>query len=135
MFRKTISYLPEIDSKEQIEFVQKILNQKFTYLNESSRAYVYISEDDNYVVKTFKDSVGIEKQFSSWGMDLGKVPWSPKPGDALGSAEIMFDNTIDSYQLAYNKLREETRLIYIHTDKTNVLKSKFPRPQRDVFSN
>ncbi len=119
VLRKDVNYLKykiiECNEKRiQIENLNEILSQKFSYLNESSRAIVYISEDKKYVLKTFKNAEGIEKQFRSWGMDLGEVYWSPKPGDALGSAKIMYQNTIESYKLANEKLREETGLIYLH---------------------
>lgn len=108
-------------SNFEIELINSALNQNFKYLNESSRVSVYSSEDNKFVIKLLKSAPEINAKFQSWGMDLGKVDWSFKPGDALASAEIMGKESIKSYQLAYNKLKDQTALIYIQLVETNFL--------------
>ena len=45
-----------------------------------------------------------KKQFQKWGMDPNELE------------QAWFDNAIKSYQLASEKLREETALIFLHSN-------------------
>ena len=110
-----------LESKIKTEQINKILSMPFSYLAEGTRTYAYVSADDKIVIKLFKSPTEIKTAFFSLGIDLGKVSWSPKPNDSLGSAEIMHRNTLKSYQLAFDKLQEDTALIYIHSSETENL--------------
>ena len=70
--------------------VKKILSQKFVYAAKGNQCYVFISEDNQYVLKFFNQRLykrkGIEKR----------------------------EDDFTSYKIAYDLLREETGVIFLH---------------------
>jgi hypothetical protein len=84
------------------ERLSEILSQPFTYLTEGLQAFIYVSEDGKFILKTFKNLEQSKDQFKSWGLN---------PDDITGE---LIENSIKSYELAFDKLREETALVYIH---------------------
>jgi hypothetical protein len=101
--------------------VNAVLSQPFSYLDEGSRMVAYLSADGQYVLKLLKSPAGIEAQFRAWGIDLGSVPWSLKPGDPMGTAELLFNRAIENCVLAYRELPEETGLVFLHHEETTDL--------------
>lgn len=103
-------------SQETDAELEKIFAQKFRYLGCGGQSFVFVSEDDQYVVKIFK-----QRHF--------RKPYSfllnlPLPGvlelsrlRKLNKALFKLDRDFTSYKLAYEELREETGLIYIHLNK------------------
>jgi hypothetical protein len=103
---------------DKAEFEQAI-QQKYSYLGFGGQCFAFESEDQQYVIKFFKQRF-IEPQ--KWLMLL------PLP-NALQSRRNRFYERIlskhcrdfNSYKIAYDTLKEETGLIYIHLNKTNNL--------------
>lgn len=84
------------------EQLSEILSQSFTYLAEGLQAFIYVSNDGKYILKTFKNLEQSKDQFKRWGLN---------PDDIT---EGLIENSIKSYKLAFEKLKEETALLYIH---------------------
>ena len=122
----------KIDIEQDKQKIRNFLNQPFSYLAKSSRCKVYISEDQQYVLKTFKSPSEINQQFKKFGIDLGRVDWSPSPGSAYKSAKLMYNETQKSSKLAFNELKQETGLIYLHLNKTKYLQLRILIDQREV---
>lgn len=74
-------------SKE--EGIEAILRQRFTYLDAGVQSYVFLSEDKRYVLKFFKQG-----------------RHSKRPDKREGA--------FTSYKIAYDLLREETGLVFLH---------------------
>lgn len=76
--------------------IEEILAQKFHYLSSGGQAWVFVSEDQKYVVKFFKGHIRNKK---------GKL-----------------EQDLKSCQLAFDALKEETGLVFLHLGQTATLK-------------
>lgn len=107
-------YDPQWDipiSLEELSDVRAILSQKFTYLASGNHCYTFVSDDDDYVIKFFK-----QKQITptSWKNYL------PIPGRRLieENRKKYRKKTYSSYVIAATKLKSETGTIYLHLTKS-----------------
>jgi hypothetical protein len=91
-----IPFHPEwaIDTPDE-EQVKKILSQSYRFLGKGAQSFVFASADDKWVIKFFRHHH--LKKNSKLAKDFG------------------------SYKLAYEKLRTETGLVYLHLNKTDHL--------------
>ncbi|HSW86801.1 MAG TPA: hypothetical protein VLG49_04800 [Rhabdochlamydiaceae bacterium] len=96
-------------SQEEHSFLENILNQKFIFLGGGGSFYAFASEDQNYVIKFFKMH------------HLNPIPrLRPYIGPILDRHKKR-ERVFDSCKFAYNDLKEETGVIYIHLNKTKGL--------------
>lgn len=91
-----------------MEDLKNILSQKFSYLTEGLQSVVYVSEDQKYILKTFKNLEESREQFSKWGLDPNEI-----------TSELITISDI-SYNLAFDKIREQTALLHLHMDKSEI---------------
>jgi hypothetical protein len=84
------------------EELSGILSQPFTYLTEGLQAFIYVSKDGKYVLKTFKDLEQSKDQFKAWGLN---------PDDITSG---LVENSTKSYALAFERLKDETAIMYVH---------------------
>lgn len=109
---------PEISPEELIK-INAILSQKFTYLGKGAQTYAFTSEDGAYVLKLVKQK---HLKIPTWTKILLQLP-------GLGSYREhkvkKYKNRILSYMkcchLTYDKLKEESGLIYMHLHRTKNL--------------
>lgn len=69
--------------------ISQILNQKFHYLGSGGQFWVFVSDDDRYVLKFFKTKKATKRQ-----------------------------RDLESCKLAFNSFKEETGLLYLHLNKS-----------------
>jgi hypothetical protein len=102
-----------LDEQEKHE-IGKILDQKFTYTSRGAQAFVFFSEDRNYVLKLFRKS----RFEAPWWVHLvpGGFHYKKKKVDSK-TANLIKDFT--SYQLAFDHLKEETGLLLVHLNASN----------------
>jgi hypothetical protein len=79
------------------------LQQKYSLCDQGGQSYVFISEDGKYILKFFKE------------MPRPWFPWPSYQKKKLGKLA----RTLRGYQLAFNRLREETGLLYLHLAPTS----------------
>jgi hypothetical protein len=84
---------------EEEVFLESILDQKFTFLGSGGSFYTFASQDQNYVIKFFKMH------------HLNPQHW-------FRASQRKLDRVFNSCKLAYDDLREETAVTYIHLNKT-----------------
>src|ERR1700722_307569 len=103
-------------SKEAHAELETVFAQKFWYLGCGGQSFVFASEDGNYVIKFFKN-----RKFRKPYSYLLRLPL---PGNLdlyrlnkLRKALFKLKRDFTSYRLAYEELREETGLIYLHLNK------------------
>lgn len=109
-------YDPKWDvSCNNLKEVKKILNQPFTYLSKGVQTYVFASEDGKYVLKLLRHD------------HMRPAPWvrllpdrSAKPRIEKKQSKLNKDFT--SYKIAYEELKDETGLVFLHLNKTDHLK-------------
>ncbi len=102
-----LTYHPEWDVVlPELSQVKTLLNQPYTYLSKGVQSFVFASEDGQYVIKFFRHD------------HLGAAFWSNwLPGKKAKKTTKLHKDFL-SYKIAYEVLREETGLIFLHLNKT-----------------
>jgi hypothetical protein len=117
----SLSYHPEWETSNltQVEKdeIRRVLEQPFTYLAKGEQCYVFASEDQKYVLKFFRQN---HMRAPIW------VEWLPSflneyKSKERAKKESKLHRDFASYKLAYEKLREETGLVFLHLNKTQDL--------------
>jgi len=104
---------------EEKKDLDQILNQKFTYYSKGSQSYVFISEDKKFILKFLKQG---KLHHKSW---LAYIPLSFNPYHR----EYLFKKekcraTFTACKTAFQELKKESGLIYVHLNKTRDLNKK-----------
>lgn len=108
---------PQIEKQEPL--INTILSQKFTYLDCGAQSYVFVSEDDQYVIKFFKFH---HMLIPPWLKALPlPPPLSLHRQQKIAKKQKVVERLFQSYTIAYNLFKEESGLIYLHLHKTNSL--------------
>lgn len=102
---------------EDLSELETALDQPYSYLESGSQSYVFISEDNNYVLKFFKHK--------RWRMNpfYEKLPlpktlaekrerWKRKKKETVAS-------TFGSCKIAYTVFKNETGVIFVHLNKNH----------------
>lgn len=82
-----------------------ILEQKFTYYRRGAQAFVFLSEDGNYVLKIFNNRLHRQMQWYS------HLPFFKEESLFL---QKKLQAVSESYHIANQKLKEESSLLYAH---------------------
>lgn len=122
--RKIISELSfheewETPSLNQEDPIRQILSQPFFYLGKGAQAYVFVSRDGRYVLKFFRHD---HMRTEPWHFLLTKEHRSER----LMIARDKLIKDFTSYKIAFDNLREETGLVFLHLNKTNNLNITIP---------
>ncbi|NNM42739.1 MAG: hypothetical protein HKM07_00145 [Chlamydiae bacterium] len=108
-------------SEEEAREVDLILDQEFTYLNKGAQCYAFVSQDGKYVLKFFKipyvppsfvKEISLPSFLHTW---LDEKTWKK---------QSILQQEFTSYKIAYEKLKRETGLVYIHLNKTDTFHKK-----------
>lgn len=113
-----LPYDPKWDitfAPEDLSELKAALDQPFSYLESGSQSYVFVSEDNNYVLKFFKHK--------KWRMNplYEKLPlpktlaekrdrWKRKKKETVAS-------TFESCKIAYTIFKNETGVVFVHLNK------------------
>ncbi len=106
--------------KDERAALQEILKQKFFYLSRGGQSAAFLSEDGKTVIKFYR--------FPSHLRPLGflKHPfayqWSAKRSKIKAHNFEKLETTFGSFLLAYQELKEESGLLYLHLNPTTDLK-------------
>jgi len=106
--------------KQRELLVETIFPQTYYYLATGNQCYAFISEDGQYVMKFFKMQHLFPK---GW---LHNFPFSLLQHlgfEEDADSQVFSERIFSSYKDAYEALREETGLIYLHLNKTREFKS------------
>jgi hypothetical protein len=109
---------PPLSDAEKSE-LKKILNQPFDYLAKGAQSYVFLSRDGRYVLKFFRI---YHLQPPLWVTHLkwpSFIEHYRQQKIAKKDQELHRD--FASYKIAYDALREETGIIFLHLNKTKEL--------------
>lgn len=110
--------IPPLSSNEK-KALDQILSQKFTYYSKGSQAYVFISEDKQYILKFLKQQ---KLRAKTW---LAYLPLSFNPFYQEYLFKQMKRNvTFSSCKTAFTELKNETGLIYVHINNSKDLNKK-----------
>ncbi|NGX43868.1 MAG: hypothetical protein K1060chlam3_00024 [Candidatus Anoxychlamydiales bacterium] len=109
----------------------EILNQKYRFLSKGRQSFVFVSDDNRYVLKLFRFHRYRQSIFCNLisSFEIAKK-YTTKIQD---EKDDLYYESMNSYKLAYEKLKDETATIYVHLNKTNDLNRKFKI--EDKFKN
>ncbi len=101
------------------QLVEKIFPQTYYYLASGAHCYVFISEDKRYVLKFFKTKHLFPKEWLSFFSFLRRLTGRLEVGTQFFSERIFA-----SYKSAYDMLRNESGLVYMHLNKKREFRIK-----------
>lgn len=100
------------------ENLREILSQDFNYLGSGAQCYAFLSADGNYVIKFFKIKHLLPKKW---------LKLIPLPGlddyrfKKIDRRILRHRELFSSYKIAYEELKKETGLVFIHLNKSKDL--------------
>ncbi|WP_068470384.1 hypothetical protein [Candidatus Protochlamydia phocaeensis] len=109
-------------AKEEKERLTQALDQPYYYLGKGCQSYVFLSKDGRYVIKFFK--------YQRFRMQPWLVYFPPLPAIVKYREEKMekkwgkLDSFVKSWKVAFENLRDETGLIFVHLNKTTDLQKR-----------
>lgn len=99
-----------------------LLLQPFSFFSRGLQSFVFLSADGQYVLKIFNNR---HSYLQKWFEILAHVPGLQNWGTASAlHHKTKWDKAFTSYKIAYDHLRDETGIVYIHLDPTDHLPSK-----------
>lgn len=106
-------------SLEERNQIEKVLNQEYTYLGKGCQAYVFASPDGQYVLKFFKYQRFRPQPWLNLFTFIPAIEsyQQKKAIEKKGRLERVFR----SWKLVYEKLKNETGVVYVHLNKTSHL--------------
>lgn len=110
-----------LSEKEKAE-VDAILNQPFTYIGKGAQSYAFTSADDKYVIKFFK----FRHLRPSWMIDaLPEWDFLKEYREKNRERKNKLITVVFSgYKLAYDELKSESGIVYLHLNRTQHLSKK-----------
>ena len=120
------SYNPEwavrdLSSVENVE-LEQAMNQSYTYLGKGCQSYVFLSQDGQYVIKFFKYQRFRLLPWLAYSPSLPAVVQYRQ--EKLEKKWEKLDGFIKSWKMAFENLKDETALIYVHLNKTKHLNTQ-----------
>lgn len=110
--REHSSIAQEVENPE----IAKILDQPYTFLGHGGQSYVFLSKDENYVIKFFK-----QHHINYWNL-LNRLPF--KSQKFLKKREHQSPQFFESCRIAYKNFKDRTGLVYLHLNKTQIFHKK-----------
>ena len=101
---------------EQTEFARAI-DQPYSYLGKGCQSYVFASQDGQYVIKFFKYQ---RYRLQSWLAYFPPLPAIVKyRQEKIEKKWKKLDGFVQSWKVAFENLKDETALLFVHLNKTN----------------
>lgn len=92
-----------------------ILSQRYYYLSKGAQSYVFVSEDGQFVLKFLRQPrLALLKLWHGW-----PLPFRSLIANKIEKKEQEMAKDIQSTQIAYQNLKEETGLLFIHLAASN----------------
>ncbi len=103
---------------EKEEEIKRLLSQPFFYLSRGGQSYVFISQDKKVVLKFFKKNHALPDTLVSWIDRIVPEKLRRYRLQLLQTRHERFRSIFSSCRLAYEKLREDTGMLYLHLNPT-----------------
>lgn len=115
--------IPALSHEEELR-VKQILRQPYRYLGRGAQAYVFASGDGQTVIKFFRHH-RMRTLLCHAGCILPEK-WRNRLQETIDKRRNKMIKDFHSYKLAYESLKEETGLLYIHLNKSSDLHIELP---------
>lgn len=111
---------------EQPSNLASLLSQEYSYLGKGKQAYVFVSKDQEHVLKLFKlpsPTWNLPLFGKTYKVSLSKLPFAKKIFSSLNQEQEKKTRDLEfqSYVNSFSLLKEETKLEYLHLASTNTL--------------
>jgi hypothetical protein len=99
--------------------LNQALDQPYHYLGKGCQSYVFLSDDGQYVIKFFK--------YQRFRLQPWLVYFPPLPAivkyreEKLEKKKQKLQGFLQSWKVAFENLKDETGLVFVHLNKTNTL--------------
>ncbi len=108
-------------SQKEIERLQSVFFQPFTYLSETDQCYLFASKDNEYVIKFFK----MRKITPKYWLNYIPFPWLEEERlNKIWHRERSRQELFGNFKKAFDGFRHQTSLFFVHFFSTNWIKSK-----------
>jgi hypothetical protein len=108
-------------SEKELEELQGVFAQSFSFLNEGGEFYVFVSQDQKYVIKFFK----VRRLTPKYWLNYIPIPWLDKKRiSKVDERERIRLETFQGLKLAFEKFRYQSGLVFLHLFRTDYLKIK-----------
>ena len=98
--------------------IEEVLNQTYTYLGRGHQCYAFGSEDGKYVIKLPR----FDRYRLSFFLRACPFPFLRKNREEVRvDLQRRCDFLLESFRIAFEDLREETALLYVHLNQTDNL--------------
>ncbi len=108
-------------AEKDYQKIRPILDQKFKYLSKGCQTYVFESEDKNYVLKVIRLH---RYELPFWLIKLDFPFFKEHKAKRMHYRSKLLNTSLFSYKFAYDFLKDETKIEYVHLSKTNYLNKK-----------
>ncbi|MFA6501471.1 MAG: hypothetical protein WCT85_01655 [Parachlamydiales bacterium] len=102
--------------------IKGVLDQKYKLFNKGRQSFVFISDDNKYVIKLIRFHRYSDPFFVKF-LDSLKIS-NNHMNKLKNEINTSYQETMNSYKIAYEQLSDETATIYVHLDKTRVFDKK-----------
>lgn len=107
---------------EEKQEVDQALSQPYRYLGKGCQSYVFLSDDGQYVIKFFKYQ---RFRLQPWLIHFPSLPAIVKyREEKIEKKREKLDRFFQSWKLAFEDLKDETGLVFVHLNKTQDLQKK-----------
>jgi hypothetical protein len=114
-------YVESFHSSEEMQDLKRILSQEFHYLGNGAQCYVFVSEDQEYVLKFFK----MKHLTPKYWLNAIPLPWLDKYRfEKIDSRERKQYELFNSFKIAFEEFRHHTGITFVHLAKTKHLLNK-----------
>ncbi len=96
----------------EVNGLEPIFSQSYSYLASGSQSYAFVSQDGRYVTKFFRMHHLTPRWYDVF-----------RPTKAVKKCQSL-QKVFGAYQLAYDKMREDAGLLYLHLHPTSHLQKK-----------
>ncbi len=118
-FNRALETYP-LGAEQRDHLLNTVLSQTFYYLGSGSQSYTFASQDGKYVLKFFKMHRILPK---NWLRDFPFSLFEKYRLDNVERRQREFETIFRNFKAAYEQMRDETGLLYLHLNKTRDLKT------------
>ena len=110
----TPKYLLNFEEGSQEEILP-LLGQNFTYFGRGLQSFSFLGDDGETVLKLFNNRYQRRISFAHWLP--GIYPFKAWKRALIRKSEFKLNRTFNSYLLAFEQMREETGLLFLHPQR------------------
>lgn len=107
--------------KERATCSPEIFNQKFRFLSRGLQSFVFVSADNQYVLKLLNNRY--QKKISFFSLLSHLTPGIPWAATQKVLFQTKLKNSFTSYEIAFDEMADKTALLYLHLHPTSDLPS------------